>query len=293
MKRSYAAYAGLAYGLAKTAYKDRNMYKYYYSKFGKRKRVKRTRFAKKKRAYRSKLKNVGFRVGTGVAKRRQTHDNPVPQLMRDCRLNIRSCTRIEKYQGGVGTSDIDHRQRDIINYRGWEMNMELRNQTTQPVWFCWALLHPTERSQTPLTDTSLGTNFDTFARDQQEDFFRNNGLERGLDFYDATFGTLDTTMRSINADEYHVLKRGHILIPGTPTGDAYNLNGPKNYVRIKKYFPIKRQLRYSGPNDEDCDDPFFLVYWIVRTLATPPMSQASQSLSITERHVAYFREPKN
>ena len=129
------------------------------------------------------------------------------------------------------------------------MNIMIRNTQEVPVYFNWALLHLTERTITTLVDTSDGANFDTLSSAQQENFFRNNGTERGLDFYSTAFGTVDMVMRSINSDDYHVLKRGTKLIQGVPSGvapDQFNNEGRLNYLHMKKYFPINRQLRYAS-----------------------------------------------
>ena len=233
-------------------------------------RAKRRRIVRAKR--RAKIRKIGWHPGSGTTKRFELL-TPQQVLFGTKLAYSESLVDIPK-----GTNnEIDRRQRDMANIRGFKMCMEFTNLfTTSPLDVRWAIV--VDRKQDVPDATFDTTTYNTF--------FRGGGTERHKAFPQTgtLLNHLELMTRNINTDQFLIVKGGLIrLAPKDPD------NGRGFSYMLKKYVPLKRQVRYNSagyPNPQ-----MWLIWWCdepgnVGTASTPSACQ------ITQYQTVYFREPK-
>lgn len=216
---------------------------------------------------------VGHPVGTSTSKYRQTGQRSIdigPPL-NDRTLYAFDLTGIP--QGDEPTM----RERDLINLRGIKVCMEVVNTTPAPLYFNFAIISPKgEVNLNPI------------------EFFRSYSDNRGTDFESPNISSLDYHCRPINTDVFNILHhKRYVLTTGDAAskGEVYQGNAA---IRVMRYFPIKRQVRYrrqlEGEGDF-CTTPIFFVFWTA--IAGFGTETAPQEAFRTDtRIVTYFRDPK-
>lgn len=261
------------------------MYSYYARRFKRRR-------PRKKRVYRKKMRMIGERVGFGTTKKTETYRSTSTRNLNNNSLHIRNLTLIRREGAGLSVEDINERQRDIINYRGCQVQLEIKNNSNVPCYLNWALISQKSDITPQLSDNS-GT---LTGQTSVIDFFRQYHEGRAVNFYETGFTSIDTISRPINPDEFLVLKRGkRLLWKNDLDGDLswQRDGGASNYMFMKKYFPMKRQLRYKGTAATDCVTKVHFVFWFTRAYDNAPMSQVTANCGVLERYTAYWKEPKN
>ncbi len=217
-------------------------------------------------AKRARKAAVGERVGTSVAKRSLELDTAVQSLQ------TRTLYQTELTSIGKSTdNEIDERQRDMANIRGFRICMDIQNKTAGVLQFNIAVICPKETSGLTLTN-----------------FFRNNGAQRGADF-GVSLTSQQFNCLAINADKYAILWRKKFTMAASDNDPITNMQN--QYKIIKKYIPFDRQVRYEGGTTQlgQC----FLVYWcdVFHSPSTTPA--LPNSFALLKHVVTYFREPKN
>lgn len=174
---------------------------------------------------------------------------------------------------GTG-NDPSTRQRNLVNYRGARICFEVYNNHSDPVVFQWAVVANKQNSG-PTTPSAV-------------EFLRNYGAtSRGLTL-SGSLTSNEINCRPINSDIWQVLRHRRYLIAGNNT--TVKSYGGSTYRLIKEYVPIKTQLRYP---DTSTSTPttgnVFLVWWY-GSFAAPGGGQPGNVLTLSEDHVAFFRE---
>lgn len=184
------------------------------------------------------------------------------------------------------------RENNVINLRGFKLEMAMSNTTRDPVCVNMAILH--FRSQDPNVLT-IPTG----------DFFRSYGDSRGTDFVASATGapnSLEYMNQPINTDLYTILWKSKCLIPNAIINEteepassgifpfAFEGQYKKSYKTIQKYIPLKRQLRYDTDSaTAPTDGHLFLTVWCDRLLEGPATA-GTNSVRFQCRVIRFFRE---
>lgn len=227
-------------------------------------------FTARRKRKRFSPSSFGERPGTTTGKRTQLQNTSL--VFKDSRvLYTTNLTVIPK----TADNDIQGRQRDIVNYRGVKLCMELRNLTDAPIYFNMAVLVAKSRRVV-----------------QTADFFRGNEDDRSKDFGDALTG-LQFHCLPINADEYIIMKHKRWTLNVISNGAAvtgYSREFGSSFKTVSMYIPIKRQLRYDKDSTTPIE-PIYLVYWLDRFGAAEDQTTVPNQVQMSEHHIAYWKEP--
>ncbi len=181
-------------------------------------------------------------------------------------LNERRLTTTTK-----GTQ-LDARERGLVNIRGFKICMELENLGEKPLYFNYAVIYPKACIAEDLIEAN--------------NFFRSSGNERGADFGDALTSN-EFHCLPINTDKFVILKHKRMVVPGA------NTNSGRTYRNIDFYCKLNRQMRYD---DFDATSPegghVFLVFWMDVFGTTGGTAPQTGQCAISERIITYFRETK-
>nr|AYM54667.1 capsid-like protein [Ecklonia radiata-associated virus 2] len=194
----------------------------------------------------------------------------------------------------------DSRQRNIINIRGFKIQVMFQNTQRPAFYLNWAVIHP----KLSIDNTSVST----------QDFFRTYNANRAVDLITDNTGVVNNIaqdvpthgMSSINTDKWVVLKHKRTLLAGAInnpddnalTFTATNCQIPKgNRVVIDKYIKMGRQFRF--PNDDSTfpeGGNTIFCYWLTNLNNYLGSQNTSADVSVvrtTGRIITYFRETKN
>ena len=251
------------------------MARYAYKNRGKFKRAARMigRAWKRRKVAANIMKRVGEMRSRDTAKTHTAEDSlndnlETRQLYQENLLNI---------ERAVSTNNIDQRQRDIVNVAGIKLCFMVRNNTTNPLLFSYAVIQP-----------KVGQPFE----DNAPDFFRGTGNTRSFDF-NGNYNTLDYYCRPINSDKFNILMHKKLKVPpkSQSVSQLYNPNSGLNLKLRRHYLKINRQFRYQTNSALLVTPTIYFVYW-----ADVPMQEqnatATPAFTFQRRFVTYFREPK-
>lgn len=236
---------------------------------------KRRRVMAKKKQHFSR-REVGEYAGSNTTKRFTILDATVVPIANGT-LYQHELTAIPK----TPDNDIDSRQRDMINCRGFKIYLHV-NKTVldRPTFFNVAVIAP--------KDNNLGPN-----PISQEKFFRGSGVSRALDFNNTILNGIDFNTRHINTDKYVILWHKRYCL-GNPGGSTFTVQNP-SYRMIKKWVGLKRQIRYDtgggGEGTDTVTGAVYLVYWCA-DFGSAANSSIGNKLSHSIRCITYFREPR-
>lgn len=229
-------------------------------------------------------RNVGHRVGASNCKRRLILQGGW-QAYPKATLNQTNLTQI----GAVGTTpgDLDNRQRNLVNLRGFRFDFELRNKLVYACYCNIAVVSPKDN------DSII-----------DNDFFRANGSdERAINFTDGRAeSAVFMHMAAINTDKYNVLMHHRFTLGGRQDGSggsdpAFQSSGTlTSYRRYHKYLPVNRQIRFDNntsiqPESGNC----YLIWWFNRMgeSATIVPETPANTCDFGVRAVTYFRDSAN
>ena len=245
----------------------------------------RARFMSKYKAERRRQANntdFGWTPGFG-----NTKTNRVLQLDASAKnsrtLYVDDCTNIPR----TTTNEITRRQRDLLDLRGIRVVFEVQryflNDVTKngiALTMNYALI--SNRNNT--SGTPSGT-----------DFFRGT-IARSEDF-STNLSSTELNHSSINSDLYTVHAHSRVKVPVMPTRTYRNGAGNNVYevesfpsITIDKYFPIKRQIRYTDNTGQSCCNPVYFVYWFDRINNAAATTSQSSQLGITGYIDTVFKE---
>lgn len=223
---------------------------------------------------------IGIPLSTGNAKRNLVVE--FTNLQFDSRtLYSRDLTAIPKTEDNA----INGRQRDIINVRGFKIDMNFRGALAQdqPNILHFAIIAPLAT----LANDSTPVGSEDVVPDTN--FFRGNSENRAIDF-GTGLSSMQLHSLNINSDNYVVLKRWKKIV-----GEADNDNpkGPGQYKRSHTYVKLNRQVRYDTANytENATQGRVFLVWWFDTWVGTSDGAPPIQNELLMDQHiVTYFRE---
>lgn len=202
-------------------------------------------------------------------------------------------------------SEINERERRIINLRGFHIKANLLNQQVGHAKEChMALLVP---------------NGNLLPGQVSTDFFRHYRTERARDFTEPDANTtnrispMEIMMNPINTDRYKVLLHKTVNLGRAGSGSAapHNNEGTEsNYRSVQWWVPIDRQIRYNSTTQVESDQVYFVV-WFAQPFAFPytDPNATTNPLGVTNLQqwvggttptnfmnlqiVGYFRDPRS
>lgn len=157
------------------------------------------------------------------------------------------------------------RETDVINLKGWRVNLNIENTTSDPLMVHMALIAVARHDEgTTVTLT--------------DEFWRNylNGT-RTEDFNASQTGTEYGALK-VNNDKYKVIHRWKKFIDGTNS-----TNERSKYWMFKRYLKFPRQVIYDSTEATDGSDSphnmrLYLVHWAHKVLENPAAASASYNL---------------
>lgn len=233
--------------------------------------------SRRRRFVRNNYHVAGRTPGTNTSRRTVT-GAIAPGTDRNTRtLYVQNITDIQQ---GVN-ANINSRDRNICNLRGWKICMEVRCKGTvqAPMYFHWAII-------TPRNDNQITTGITS------PDFFRDPGqTERQIDFSNQ-LESIEFHCNNINMDKYGIIRHKRVVIQPAGTATVRNEFGSNMYIK-DIWIPYKRQLLFNENNTPKCTTPIFFVYWFAE--AEKPSATAAQVgvLTMGYKVITYFRNSVN
>lgn len=237
----------------------------YYKKGGKSYKFQPYKYSPSKEKF--STSNIGQAPGTDNAQRHIALN--VANVAKNSRtLHI---TELTVVPNATSPLDIDARRRDIMYCSGFKICMDIRNDTTAPLYLNYAVIAP---------KGGRDAGFDSF--------FRANSGERTADF-GITLTSLQLRCLPINTDKFTVLMHKRAVVgPDSGTTD-YNMQAANNFHSISFYQPLKRQLRYNDLGL--CEDQVYFVYWFDQPMSATGAPVILSAAATSEHIITYFREP--
>jgi len=188
---------------------------------------------------------IGFPTGTGTGYRANTVNKWTAITSAVTSKSIISDNVVAIARQTTG-NEINLRERDMINCLGFSLRVNLINTNT--------LLASTVRMAlvSPLDKNEIN----------DVEFFRGYADRRTIDF-DPTLDSSVLLFNSVNRDNYAVLWEKKITL-GTARPETTTVNVDRtvaNYTSFSTYIPLRRQLRYDGPSQNQCSENIFLLMW--------------------------------
>jgi hypothetical protein len=217
--------------------------------------------------------NIGFEPGSETSKRYQALNSAA---------GLRNSRTLYSYNLSTvplntsPTESINSRERQLVNLKGFKICLEVKNESSSPMYWNWAIIAPREAG----------------ASIVNADFFRGNGLSRTQDFStDLTGNQLHCL--PINTDKYTILQhQRHLLNTGSLSGDdGFSDYAGSNFKRFNKYIPINRQLRYKTGSNFPTDGSIWMVHWASFFMEEGAAPSQQNAYKISEEVVTYFKEP--
>lgn len=231
------------------------------------------RRGKRSRWYSTAVRYVGDKPGPSSSSRTQAE---AQESTNSRTLRSVPMINIDRQSAAATVADIDlrMRERDTIVVNGFKIWLEVKNNDSVPLSCNIAVLHPKDD----------GAGIDTAG------FFRNHGADRQLTF-NGTRSCLEFTSLPINSDHYVVLMHKRFRL-GSATGFGSG-NGDRAYRYLSMYLPLKRQVRYSGPNASDLvEGQVYLVWWCDNVTALTATSASPNAMHFAYKYVTFFENPK-
>lgn len=240
---------------------------------------------RKRRPDRFRRQNIGEKPGSTSTKKYCPLDtDPAPNDTRTLySTNITTLPRDNAAAGFAPAENISLRQRDIVNLRGWKINMEWVCNKSQTAFCCHVAV---------IAPKSGANSFST------DDFFRHDGDQRGIAFDRSVTNSLMFSSLMINPDKFTILKHKKFFLaekgpaPNSSVVPTHQTNTRNSYYYVKMWVPLRRQLRFKDATENTpIDGNVFLVYWFDSPGITRG-SPAVPSINISQRITTYFREPR-
>lgn len=172
-------------------------------------------------------------------------------------------------------TQLDNRQRDIINVRGFKLCMEVKS-----------LLATFATGEHIMFNIALISNRNGTAPDAI-DFFRNSsGDARSTDFSNGLTST-EFHCLPINTDKYAVLMHKRFML-----GDSLNDANP-SHLFIEEYIPINRQFRYNDGTTSIPNNALHLIYWADISMLPGGSTPSADAYQVSNTGVVYFKETCN
>ena len=172
-----------------------------------------------------------------------------------------------------GLNAIDERQRDVVDFRGVKLCMEIKNVSLNPLYCNIAVVRPKDEEN----PSTIG-------------FFRGHTDTRDKTF-DTALTALEFHCSPINADKYNIMFHKRFRLNGRPGNEFDNRVG-RNYMNFDKYVKVGRQLRFNGGEVKPNHGGLYLIYWFDAFGAAAGSQVVPDVAEVSERHTMYWREPR-
>jgi len=227
------------------------------------------------RSKRARTRQIGSSIWTGTCKSVLTHD-VIPTLKNNDTLWGLDLTQCQ--QG----SEMNQRERGIINCRGFKTYMMIRNQNANGAMLANVAMIAPKSTDTVGGDIPTGTRF-----------FRGNGAVRALDFQGVGVWPFQRFITPINPDDYTIIwHKRRVLAPANAAATSQNHGSRSSIWFLRKYTKLDRAITYLNPESNVATDGrIYLVYWFGREGASVSTNTLLET-AVTEKHIMYFKEPK-
>lgn len=215
-------------------------------------------------------RKIGHRPNQGNTKRRAFNTTQVLGSS-DRTLQTRNLCNIE-----FG-DNVDERQRNMINIRGFKICMEFKNNLIEPIYVNVAILHNKDSTDGEPTNT---------------DFFRASGSNRGIDFGNAALTGLDYHCRNINTDKHVILMHRRYKLTDKSTSGTFEANQGNSYMTMQRYIPLKRQIRFDGNADTVPNGSVYLCWWVSTWGSPAGAAPTAAAYDVTYRYTTYYKETR-
>jgi hypothetical protein len=157
--------------------------------------------------------NIGFDPGTETTKRYQSAN--LNGTLRNSRtLHTFNLCQVPLQATNTGPT-INTRERQLINLKGFKFCVEVRNETTAPMYYNWAIISPKDSTATAISST---------------EFFRGNGISRNQAFDTTLSGQMHCL--PINSDKFTILEHKRFRL-NTSTGTTYTNEDGSSYMNFQ------------------------------------------------------------
>lgn len=168
----------------------------------------------------------------------------------------------------IAGTDIDERQRAIVNLKGYLINMKFDNTSTVYDMFVnIAVVSPKNFGSVPTSE-----------------FFRGYGTNRGLDFDLNLLNSTEMHWTPINTDKHVVLAHERFQI-----GKASNGYGP-DYGQFNRYIKINKQIRYEDIVN-GAENGVYLCYWYDYESAKKGDTAIINLMGFQNQVICYYSTP--
>lgn len=218
--------------------------------------------------------SVGRPISRAITKRYQTGSDGYASVST---LQFYANWEITEFPARKNTAnqDLFRRERDVINFSGFKINFNWRNNLNENIYLNFAIVHPHDET------LPVGSGF-----------FRNpgNGTDSRETNWVGTLSGLALHKTKINTDRYDVLYHRRVTIG--PVTNALGIHPDRpNWTTLSKYFRIKRQLRFASGTDTNPEEGrLFGIVWC--TVMGSPSTASSIANAVSQDHLItrYYRE---
>jgi len=210
----------------------------------------RVRTKRRIKARRFNRTEIGDRVGTASTKEYLTASEQGPLDSRV--MQVSSILGLP----ASSTNDVNERQRNVINLRGWKMYMRFDRVDTGNTASAAQNLHLNIAVLCPRHDKDVANVEDNFFRDGTQN-------DRALDFNPTTsrHDPLVYCRYPINPDQFTILKHKRYKLGRTITTNSEADANKDSTLTLKWWIPLKRQIRYNGTISTSHQENVFLCMW--------------------------------
>jgi len=173
------------------------------------------------------------------------------------------------------SNNINTRQRNMLNLRGFKVCMEVQNDLDTPIYFNWAVVCPKQSGSIDATK-----------------WFRGTSSNRVVGFNSGTLNGLEYNCRPLNSDAMHILcHKRYKIIPGLASSTTESNSG-NSHITIQKYIKYNRVVKFTdnADNEPENGNPV-LVFWCSEFLSGNSAT-ATTAISVSRQFTTYFREVK-
>jgi len=213
-------------------------------------------------------RNIGEPVGMATNKKHSTVADW--QFLATRTLAPTPLTDIAK----TTTNEINRRQRDIINLRGFKIHFDfdVTNGKDEFIYVNMAVLSPKDSLTVPTTE-----------------FYKAEGSSTTrYKSFNTTLSSMQMHYYSINTDRYTILLHKRWEVNRSSRG----VGGP-TWRAYKKYIKVNRQISYSSEAQDTCNDPIFIVIWCDQAGVTSGSPAVADVLTYSFLVESIYKEPKN
>lgn len=173
--------------------------------------------------------------------------------------------------GTLGTAQ-NQRDTNTVDVRGFKIQMTVEQTTLAPTYFNWAIISP------------KGTFSSTSTFDVGE-FFRDYGIQRNINFAQASLNGMQFHMRPISTDTYSVLcHKRCLLAAGTDGRTKLGIKTWNTYVKLG------REIRYDLDGDTlPVANQVWLCYWC-SLYQTPVSTVLANAATVSGEFMTYFKD---